>query len=314
MLVRNSIMLTAVFATVVAGAAGFDSAQWLERRAVADGAAKALAAMYSERCGRFDSPAAEVAIPVEAFPSGAIKTMLRSRRSQILDNGEYIWGEGVELEQFDESGATQLVVTAENCLVNRAKRCGWVEGEATASGRGSHLTGRRVYLDFGASLLRIYDGARLRSEGMSLDGRRRSEGEVTLAAGEATYDRASGVAQFEREVSLDDGSYRIDCDRAWVFLAGTNELRRVVALGNVRFSDGERRAGAPRVQYSKSAALLEMHGDGDRRAWLEESGGNRWRLEGAKIVYHTDTEQVEVVDSAITAESSGLSGGLKRGL
>jgi lipopolysaccharide assembly outer membrane protein LptD (OstA) len=47
------------------------------------------------------------------------------------------------------------------------------------------------------------------------------------------YDRKDGVAVFSGSVYVDDEQYQMYADKAYVFTVGTNELHRIVAIGNV---------------------------------------------------------------------------------
>ena len=51
------------------------------------------------------------------------------------------------------------------------------------------------------------------------------------------YDRKEGVAIFSGRVHVDDEEYQLHAEKAYVFMDGTNELKRIVALGNVAMTN-----------------------------------------------------------------------------
>ena len=65
---------------------------------------------------------------------------------------------------------------------------------------------------------------------------------VKITSRRADADRKQGVILFDGEVFVDDAEYKMHADKLYVFLDGTNELKRIVALGNVAITN-ETRAG-----------------------------------------------------------------------
>ena len=123
----------------------------------------------------------------------------------------------------------------------------------------------------------------------------------------ADLDRKEGVVMFEGDVVV---RYSNDCtmcaDRLFVFLAGTNELSRVVALGNVSITNDTRTGTCAMATFRRKRSEIEMFGDGNGKlAHLAENGDDAGAIRGSRIKFWLDTEQVEVENSRISTEQKG---------
>ena len=118
------------------------------------------------------------------------------------------------------------------------------------------------------------------------------------------FDRKEGVVMFEGDVVV---QYANDCtmcsDRLYLFLAGSNELSRVVALGNVSITNDTRTGTCPMATYRRRKNEIEMRGSAaDGLARLVEQGNEAGALEGTRIRFWFDSEQVEVEGSRISTD------------
>ena len=125
----------------------------------------------------------------------------------------------------------------------------------------------------------------------------------------ADLDRKEGVVMFEGDVVV---KYSNDCtmcsDRLYVFFTGTNQLSRVVALGRVSITNDARVGTCAMATFRRKRGEIEMFGDGkETLAHLAEGGEDANALEGTRIKFWLDSEQIEVEDSRI---SSGQKGGM----
>ena len=133
-----------------------------------------------------------------------------------------------------------------------------------------------------------------------------------ITAAKTLYDRKEGYAYFEGGVCVDDEEYQMHADKVYVFLEGTNELKRIVALGNVAMTNGMRRAYASKASYYRRNSMVVLDSQGGPPAEVrDESRGEAQSVRGSKIKFWTDSEQVEVVDADISAP---VKGGVKGGL
>jgi len=115
------------------------------------------------------------------------------------------------------------------------------------------------------------------------------------------FDRKEGVVMFEGEVLVrysDDST--MSSDKLFMFLSGSNELARVVALGNVVISNETRTGTCALATYRRKKGEIEMFWDGKGTlAHLVERGQDASELEGTRIKFWLDAEQVEVENSQI---------------
>jgi len=116
------------------------------------------------------------------------------------------------------------------------------------------------------------------------------------------YDRKEGVAILTGNVFVDDERYKLHADKAYVFTNGTNDLERIVAIGNIALTNDNRRAYGGKVAYYRNRGMVVLHSDAGRPAEVREvkPGGDQI-VRGRKIKFWIDSEQVEVIESVIDA-------------
>jgi hypothetical protein len=86
----------------------------------------------------------------------------------------------------------------------------------------------------------------------------------------------------------------------FVFLNGPNELSSIVAVGNVAVTNGNRVGLCATAKYFHKSGEMEMYGTKDSPAKLLDGGKDGNAVEGSKIKFWLDSEQVEVENSRIT--------------
>lgn len=133
---------------------------------------------------------------------------------------------------------------------------------------------------------------------------------VKVTSDRATYLRKDGVLAFEGHVFVDDGEFKMHADSVSLFLEGTNDLKRVVAIGNVAVTNGLRSGSCAKATYNKALSKVVLYGDESKGvvAKLLDEGKHRSEVQGRKIVFWIDTEQVEVEGSSVTVDASGFGG------
>lgn len=133
------------------------------------------------------------------------------------------------------------------------------------------------------------------------------------------YDNKQGVAIFTGNVHACDEQYDIHADKAYAFTEGTNGVSRIIAIGHVAMTNGLKRAYGAKVSYHKKNGMVVLHsGNGVMAEVRDASKGEDQVVTGTKIRFWIDSEQVEVINSSISAPVSGagdfgqqLKGGLK---
>ena len=132
---------------------------------------------------------------------------------------------------------------------------------------------------------------------------------VKITSERTDYDRREGVIMFDKDVFVDDAEYKMHSDQLYVFLDGTNELKRIVAIGNVSITNETRVGSCAKAAYTKSVGKVVMYGDSNGvRARLADYGKRKSEVEGRKITFWIDSEQVEVEGSTVTLDAGGYGG------
>jgi lipopolysaccharide transport protein LptA len=124
--------------------------------------------------------------------------------------------------------------------------------------------------------------------------------DAVITAERTDYDRKEGVALFDRNVYVNDEQYQMHADRLFLFLDGTNDLKRLVAIGNVAITNENKRAYCARATFNKKLGRIVMYSSDEITAELREEGKKGSDVKGEKITFWLDSEQVEVENPVIT--------------
>ena len=127
---------------------------------------------------------------------------------------------------------------------------------------------------------------------------------VKVTSERSTYLRKEGVLVFDGNVFVDDVEFKMHADEVTLFLGGTNELKRIVAIGNVAVTNELRSGTCAKATYNKALSRVILYGDEANgiTAKLNDNGKRKSQVEGRKITFWIDTEQVEVDGSVITVD------------
>ena len=127
-----------------------------------------------------------------------------------------------------------------------------------------------------------------------------------ITAGSTYYDRKEGFVYFNGNVAVVDPQYQLHADRAFVYMGGTNDLKRIVALGHVAITNETKRAYGAKASYFRGSGMVVLHsGDGTVAEVRDVMPDGDRVVRGKKIKFWTGTRQVEVVEAEITAPSQG---------
>jgi len=150
------------------------------------------------------------------------------------------------------------------------------------------------------------------SGGVSAGMEKAGTGMAKITSDSTYYDRKEGFAYFSGHVTVVDADYLLHADRAYVFMSASNDLRRVVALGNVAITNGTKRAYGTKASYYRDPGMVVLHsGDGVAAEVWDETPSGKQVVRGKKIKFWTGSEQVEVVEAEISAPTSGGLNGVK---
>lgn len=148
----------------------FSSAEWLAERND-DSDMVRLRAAFSDCMAKLSQPAENVMFPLESFPDGTVKSRIKAKRAQMFLESGYIWGEGIRVEEYDRKGNVKSSLDADNCVVDRNTRTGWVEGGAVMRLGDTVVKGRGVYFSFNREFVKIFSQSEIRSRGLKTDPR-----------------------------------------------------------------------------------------------------------------------------------------------
>lgn len=164
-------MLAAILTLVsCCTAVAFSSAKWLEERND-DSDMLRLRTAYADCVAKLAQPAENVAFPIETYPDGTVKSRLKAKRAQLFLDSGFIWGEGIRVEEYGRDGKVAGWLAADNCVVDRNTRTGWVEGSATLSYNDTVVKGRGVYFSFDREFIKIFSQSEIRAKGLKQDTR-----------------------------------------------------------------------------------------------------------------------------------------------
>ena len=156
----------AILAFLALAASGFKSEEWLAERGD-DSDVFRLRAAYSECKAKVDTPAENVTLPLEHHADGTVKSRLTAKRAQLFIDSEYIWAEGIHVEQRREDGTIVCSLDAENCVVDRKTRTGWVDGAAQMTYGEAMVKGRGVYFSLEREFVKIFSQSEIRTKGFT---------------------------------------------------------------------------------------------------------------------------------------------------
>ena len=126
---------------------------------------------------------------------------------------------------------------------------------------------------------------------------------VLITADSTYYDRKEGYAIFKGHVAVHDADYQLHADRAYVFMqAASNTLSRIAAIGSVAITNGTKRAYGQQATYHRDEGLVVLHGaEGADARVLDETPAGARVVQGRKIRFWIDREQVEVLDATLSS-------------
>jgi len=133
---------------------------------------------------------------------------------------------------------------------------------------------------------------------------------VTIMSSHADYDRRDGIIFLEGDVCVEDPEFTLRSDRLHVFVDRLNQLKRIVMTGNVAITNGLKNGACDRATFVKDLHRIVMFGVPGRPARLVDDTKNRSVLEGSKITFWTDSEQVEVEAPTIRIDGGVPAGNL----
>jgi len=169
----RTLVVVLVLMVAAVGAQAFDSAAWDEKRNLHQKEVVRLQAVYSNCYAQVRSPAEDVSLPIETFSDGSVKAIVNAKKAQYFLQSGLIWAEGVVIRRFREDGSLEGRIEADNCVVDRMSKNGWVEGSARVYYGKTAICGRRVYFSSPDAYVKVLEDAEVESRDVKFEGVRR---------------------------------------------------------------------------------------------------------------------------------------------
>lgn len=95
-------------------------------------------------------------VPLEYYPDGSVKALLKAEVSTVDSTGQKIKADGLRYETYAEGGATDVVITAEECFYDKASGKAESESRVTLVRDGVLITGKGYNLDSAKDLITLH--------------------------------------------------------------------------------------------------------------------------------------------------------------
>ena len=165
----HRVLLLAAGLLAAGVAAAFSSERWLAERSD-DSDMLRLRAAFAECAKKTVAPAENVSMVLETYTNGVVKSRVTAARAMIFSDSSFVWAEDIHLEQFDETGTNLTArLDAENCLVDRETKTGWVDGNANMVYGDATVKGRGIYFSLTREFLKIFSQSEIRTKGGKID-------------------------------------------------------------------------------------------------------------------------------------------------
>ena len=110
-------------------------------------------------------------------------------------------------------------------------------------------------------------------------------GKTTITANTLEYDYKRAIAIFKGNVEVDDAQVNIKGDEMRVFFDGTNSIKAVTALGNVKIKQVDKTATCSKAIYTAADGQIVMTG----KVLLTNAGDT---IDGDRIIIWTNEERM----------------------
>jgi len=115
---------------------------------------------------------------------------------------------------------------------------------------------------------------------------------TVITADQIDLDHKEGFILFDRNVLVDDAQFVMRADQLIVFTEGTNDVKQLMAKGNVSITNELQKASATCDQavYDKKENHMVMTAEGDRVVRVVMEGDSKNTVEGAQVLAWIDDE------------------------
>jgi lipopolysaccharide export system protein LptC len=95
-------------------------------------------------------------VPMEFYPDGTLKALLKAETSTVDAAGEQIRGENLRYETYTSAGTTDIVIAAESCLYNKSKGYAESDGRVRLEKGDVVITGKGFTLDSTKEIISLH--------------------------------------------------------------------------------------------------------------------------------------------------------------
>lgn len=95
-------------------------------------------------------------VPLEYYPDGTLKAVLRAEISNVDATGRKIEGENLRYETYAKGGATDVVITAESCVYDKAKGRAESKNKVKLEKENITITGKGFTLDSKKEIISLH--------------------------------------------------------------------------------------------------------------------------------------------------------------
>ncbi len=88
-----------------------------------------------------------------------------------------------------------------------------------------------------------------------------NRGGMVITSERLEFDYKEFVVAFDENVHVTDPQFTLTADRVLVFLQGTNQIKRIVAIGHVDMAQVDRHATCDKAVYEKESGQVVMTGN-----------------------------------------------------
>lgn len=110
---------------------------------------------------------------------------------------------------------------------------------------------------------------------------------MTITSDRIEFDYKEMVIAFDEHVHVVDPQYEMTSDRMLVYLEGTNQIKRIISIGNVDITQPDRHATCDKADYEHASGRIVMTGNP-----VVTRGADR--VVGKKITVWLNDQRVEV--------------------
>ncbi|WP_456465460.1 lipopolysaccharide transport periplasmic protein LptA [Persephonella sp.] len=110
---------------------------------------------------------------------------------------------------------------------------------------------------------------------------------IVIESDTLEYLKKENMVIYKGNVVVKKGDFILKSNLLRIFLDKKGQIKKILALGNVRFEKGNRKGRSDKAEYYKDKNFLILIGNAE----LQQDNNI---IEGDEIVYYLDTEKAEV--------------------